>query len=83
MNTILLLLLIAVAIYQRKILMNQQELTTALNDANAKIAKIAKEQGDRFDTLTAKIQELTDIINAGGEVKPEVMAALGEVQTGA
>ena len=60
--------------------MTQVELTDALNKLTEQEGKIAKEQSDRFDALTAKIQELTDIINAG-EVTPEVTAALAGLQT--
>jgi len=60
--------------------MTQQELSAALDKLTAQVGKVAKEQSDRFDTLTAKIKELTDIIEAG-EVTPEVATALASVQT--
>ena len=60
--------------------MNQGELSAALDKLTAQVGKVAKEQSDRFDALTLKIKELTDIIEAG-EVKPEVAAALESVQT--
>lgn len=66
---------------EKKILMTQAELSAALDKLTAQVGKVAKEQSDRFDTLTAKIKELTDIINAGGDVTPEVATALTGVQT--
>jgi len=64
---------------KRQIIMTQAELSTALAKLTQQTGKIAKEQSDRFDVLTAKIKELTDIINAG-EVTPEVTAALAATQ---
>ena len=61
--------------------MKQAELAAALKDLTAQSGKIAKEQSDRFDALTAKINELTAIIEAGDEVTAEVTAALAEVKT--
>ena len=66
---------------ERKILMNQAELAAGLKTITAQVGKVAAEQAGRFDTLTAKIKELTDIINAGGDVSQEVTDALAEVQT--
>lgn len=63
-----------------RIIMNQAELSAALDKLTAQVGKVAAEQSTRFDTLTAEIKRLTDIINAG-EVTPEVTAALGNVQS--
>ena len=63
-----------------KIMATQVELAAALTAVKAQIDKVAKEQSDRFDTLTARIKALEDAINAG-IVSPEVTAALAEVQT--
>lgn len=60
--------------------MNQQELAKALDALTAQSAKIAKEQSDRFDACTAAIKDLTDKLNAGGDVTPEVATALSNVQ---
>jgi len=60
--------------------MTQAELSAALDKLTLQVGKVAKEQSDRFDALTAKIKDLTDIIEAG-EVKPEVATALESVQT--
>jgi len=75
-----------VAILQRmersleKLTMTQVELSAALDKLTVQLGKVAKEQSDRFDALSAEIKRLTDIINAGGDVTPEVTAALGSVQ---
>ena len=63
-----------------KIMATQVELAAALTAVKAQIDKVAKEQSDRFGTLTARIKALEDAINAG-IVSPEVTAALAEVQT--
>jgi len=60
--------------------MTQVELSAALDKLTVQVGKVAKEQSDRFDALSAEIKRLTDIINAGGDVTPEVTAALGSVQ---
>jgi len=74
-------ILIRLAEMEHKILMTQAELSAALDKLTAQVGKVAKEQSDRFDALTSKIKELTDIINAGGDVTPEVTAALASVQS--
>ncbi len=61
--------------------MNQAELAAGLKALQTQLGKVAKEQSDRFDALTLKIKELTDIINAGGDVTQEVTDALAGVQT--
>lgn len=60
--------------------LNQTELASGLKQLQTQVGKVAKEQSDRFDTLTAKIKELEDLLNAGN-VTPEVEAAFGEVKT--
>ncbi len=75
-----------VAILQRmersleKLTMTQVELSAALDKLTVQVGKVAKEQSDRFDALSAEIKRLTDIINAGGDVTPEVTAALASTQ---
>ncbi len=59
--------------------MNQQELSAALDKLTTQVGKVATEQSNRFDTLTAEIKRLTDLIEAG-EVTPEVTKALETVQ---
>jgi len=66
----------------KQIIMNQQELAAGIKNLTAQQGKIAKEQSDRFDVLTAKIKALEDAINAG-EVLPEVTTAFTELQTAA
>lgn len=65
---------------EKRIVMNQIELTAALDKLTAQTGKIAKEQSDRFDALTKTIQDLKDVIAAGGDVTPEVTAALANTQ---
>ena len=60
----------------KDIIMTQKELADGLTALTAQQGKIAKEQSDRFDAQALKIQELTDAINAGGTVTPEVQTAL-------
>jgi ABC-type transporter Mla subunit MlaD len=62
-----------------RIIMTQAELSVALDKLTAQVGKVAAEQSNRFDTLSAEIKRLTDIINAG-EVTPEVGKALETVQ---
>ncbi len=64
-----------------KLNMNQQEALAALTAIKAQIAKVAKEQSDRFDALTKTIADLNAVIAGGGDVKPEVVQALADVQT--
>lgn len=85
MGTIALVILAAGAVgwlikQNRKILMTQRELSAALDNLTAQVGKVALEQSNRFDTLSAEIQRLKDVIEAG-EVQPEVATALANVQT--
>ncbi len=64
-----------------KIIMTQAELSVALDKMTAQLGKVAKEQSDRFDALSAEIKRLTDLINAGGDVTAEVAAAITGTQT--
>jgi chromosome segregation ATPase len=66
---------------EKRILMTQAELSTALDKLTSQTGKIAQEQSDRFDKLSAEIKKLTDIINAGGDVTPQVTEALAKTQT--
>lgn len=61
--------------------MKQAELAAALKDLTAQTGKVAKEQSDRFDALSAKITELEKVIAEGAEVSTEVTEALAEVKT--
>lgn len=63
-----------------ELLMNATQLEQLLNNQTTQIGKIAQEQSDRFDVLTAKIKDLTDLIEAG-EVTPAVETAVAGVQT--
>lgn len=63
----------------KEIVMTQAELTAALDNKTTQIVKVAKEQSDRFDTLTAKITALEEAINNGGAVSPAVETALNAV----
>jgi len=60
-------------------MLTQTEITAALERMTAQTGKIAKEQSDRFDVLTAKIAELTALIEAG-PVTPALEAALAATQ---
>jgi geranylgeranyl pyrophosphate synthase len=61
--------------------MTPQQLEVLLNNQTTQIGKIAKEQSDRFDTLSAKIKELQDLIDAGGTITPAIETAATAVQT--
>lgn len=63
----------------KEIVMTQAELTAALDNKTTQIVKVAKEQSDRFDVLTAKITALEEAINNGGTVSPAVETALNAV----
>lgn len=65
---------------RERLLMTQQELTELLDKQTTQIGKVAKEQSDRYDALSAEIKRLQDIINAGGEITPELKAASDRVQ---
>lgn len=81
---ILLAAIVALAIRQEQIrkanIMDNIALAAALDALTKQQGKIAKEQSDRFDAQSKKIQELTDAINAGGTVSPEVVTKLAELQ---
>ena len=66
---------------EKRMAMTSQQLETLLNNQTTQIGKVAKEQSDRFDALTAKIKELQDLIDAGGAITPEIEAAATNVQT--
>ena len=65
---------------EKLITITQAQLKQALNNQTTQIGKIAKEQSDRFDALTKTIADLNAVIQAGGEVTPEVTAALATTQ---
>ena len=64
---------------ETKLDMTKSELSAALDKLTLQVGKVALEQSTRFDALTLKVKELTDIIEAG-EVSPEVQTALAGVQ---
>src|SRR5678816_76663 len=66
----------------KQVIMNQQELAAGIKTLTAQQGKIAKEQSDRFDVLTAKIDALEKAI-AAGDVQPEVTTAFTELQAAA
>ena len=66
---------------ERLIRMTQQELADGLLAIQTQVGKVAKEQSDRFDALSKTIADLQAVIEAGGEVTPEVQEALTGVQT--
>ncbi len=66
---------------EKRIMITQQELVDGLNKIKEQVGKVAKEQSDRFDTLTAKVAELTAIIAAGGTIGDEAVTALAGVQS--
>lgn len=63
------------------IMATQAELAADLILLKAQTNKIFAEQGARFDALTTRIAELEALIRGGGEVTPEVTAALAELKT--
>lgn len=65
----------------KEALMNQTELAGGLRTIQTQVGKVAKEQSDRFDALTKTIADLNAVIAAGGDVTPEVTAALADVRT--
>lgn len=67
----------------RPLVMNQTELAAALVALTEKEGKIAKEQSDRFDALTAKINDLTTALGNAGAVSQEVTDALAGLQSAA
>lgn len=66
---------------EKRMAMNNQQLEALLNNQTTQIGKIAKEQSDRFDVLTAEIKKLTDLIDAGGTITPAIETAATAVQT--
>ena len=64
-----------------QIIMNQAELAAGLTKIQTQVGKVAKEQSDRFDALSKEIADLKAVIDAGGNVTPEVAQAVTDVQT--
>jgi len=60
--------------------MTAQELEVSLNNKTTQIGKIAKEQSDRFDAVTAANKVLQDLIDAGGAITPAVETASAGLQ---
>jgi len=66
---------------ERKILMNQAELATGLRAIQTQATKVASEQARRFDAADTEIKRLLALLEAGGDVTPEVEEAMGGVKT--
>lgn len=66
---------------EKQIMITQAELAAGLKALQSQVGKVAKEQSDRFDALTAKVKELQDLIDAGGTINAEVESAFQEVKT--
>lgn len=64
------------------IMITKQELEAGLKAVAAQQGKIAKEQSDRFDALTAKIKALQDALDAS-DVPQGVEDAFNELKTAA
>lgn len=62
-------------VLERNIMLTQKQVAEELDKLTQQSAKIAAEQSQRFDKLTAEIRKLTDIIEAG-EVSTELETAL-------
>ncbi len=60
--------------------MTQQQIADGLKQLTAQSAKIAGEQSARFDTLTARIKELSDALD-NGNATAEVETAFTNLQT--
>lgn len=60
--------------------MTPQQLETLLDNQTTQIGKIAKEQSDRFDVLSAEIKALKELIDAGGTIGPAIEAAATRTQ---
>ena len=59
--------------------MTALELTLLLDDKNTQVNKIAKEQSDRFDAVTAANKSLQDLLDAGGGITPMIEAAAAKL----
>ena len=66
----------------KTIMQTQAERAASLNKLNQQKLKIAKEQSDRFDAVTARIKELEDAI-ANATVTDEVKTAFAGLQEAA
>ncbi len=65
---------------EKRLMMTSDQLETLLNNQTTQIGKIAKEQADRFDTLTAAFNALQALIDAGGTISAKVETAAANVQ---
>ncbi len=63
-----------------QILMNQKEEAAALVALKAQIQKATAEQQAASDALKKEVADLKAVIDAGGDVTPEVASALADVQ---
>lgn len=61
--------------------MTPQELETLLDNRTTQLNKVAKEQSDRFDAVTAANKVLQDLIDAGGTITPGIVAAAERLGT--
>ena len=65
-----------------QIIMTQKELATKLAELTAQEGKVAKEQSDRFDAVSAALKALQDSINSGdAPVSQEVTDNLASLTT--
>ena len=65
-----------------QIIMTQKELATKLAELTAQEGKVAKEQSDRFDAVSAALKALQDSINSGdAPVSQEVTDNLASLST--
>lgn len=62
-------------------MINQTELAAGLVAIQTQVAKVALEQSNRFDAVTAKVAELEAIIAAGGTIGTAVETAFAGVQS--
>lgn len=66
---------------EQRMAMTSAQLETLLNNQTTQIGKIATEQSDRFDKVTAALKVLQDLIDAGGAITPAIETASAAVQT--
>ena len=61
-------------------MMTEQQLETLLDNQTTQVGKIAKEQSDRFDAVTAANKALQAIIDAGGTITQAVQDKAAALQ---
>ena len=62
-------------------MMTEQQLETLLDNQTTQVGKIAKEQSDRFDAVTAANKALQAIIDAGGTITQAVQDKAAALQS--